>query len=103
MSSLNADSTNEEVWDSYDDNSSFEEDSSVAKARAFITAANILLRRRPLRSVVGSTDMQFDAKSVQDQLAYARQYVANNATSSTGTRPSRPAVVSWDLSRLRGC
>lgn len=100
MSTLNAESTNEEVWESYDDNASFEEDSSPAKARAFITASNILLRRRPARSVVGGTDIQFDAKAVIDQLAYCRTWLANNATS--GTLPSRPSVVHWDMSRVRG-
>ena len=101
MSDLNAQSTNEEVWESYDDNVSYEEDSSASKCRAFITAANILLRRRPARSVVGGADIQFDSKAVSDQLAYARSWLANNPGTSAAL-PSRPAVIHWNLSNVRG-
>lgn len=100
MSDLNSQSTNEEVWESYDDNVSYEEDQSVTKCRAFITAANILLRRRPDRTVIGGTDIQFNAKAISDQLAFARHWVANNA--ANGTRQSRPSVVHWDISNPRG-
>ena len=43
MATLNASSTDAEVWAAYDENASYQEDDSTAKALAFITAGRILL------------------------------------------------------------
>lgn len=98
MSSLDSQSTNAEVWSSYDDSASYEEDQSIGKCRAFITAANILLRRRPSLSTVDGNTQAFDPKPIQDALKVARAWIAANDT----RRSSRPSAVSWDTSRVRG-
>jgi hypothetical protein len=48
MATLSSNSTDAEVWAAYDDNASYEEDGSRAKALAFVTACGILRRRLPL-------------------------------------------------------
>lgn len=80
MSTLTSASTDEEVWASYDDNASYEEDSDVAKARAFITACRILLRRLPKRQRTGSdnAEIEFDPGRISNEMEEARQWVANN-------------------------
>ena len=45
MATVDSTSTDAEVKAAYDDNASYLEDRSVAKARAFVTAGRILLRR----------------------------------------------------------
>ena len=45
MATINGDSTTAEVRKAYDDNASYFEDDSVSKARAFVTACSILIRR----------------------------------------------------------
>ena len=53
MSTLSSSSTLQEVLDAYVDNASYEEDSDVAKAKAFITACRILNEQRPLETSHG--------------------------------------------------
>jgi hypothetical protein len=48
MATLSSNSTDAEVWAAYDDNASYEEDASRAKALSFVTACRILRRRLPL-------------------------------------------------------
>jgi hypothetical protein len=48
MATLSSNSTDAEVWAAYDDNASYEEDASRAKALAFVTVGRILRRRIPL-------------------------------------------------------
>ena len=48
MATLSSNATDAAVWAAYDDNASFEEDASRAKALAFVTACRILRRRLPL-------------------------------------------------------
>lgn len=100
MSSLDSQSTNAEVWSSYDDNASYEEDQSAPKCRAFITAATILLRRRPSESIVDGNKQAFDSDVIENALERARSWAAANDTRTV--RASRPAAVHWDISRVRG-
>ncbi len=100
MSSLDSQSTNAEVWSSYDDNASYEEDQNIAKCRAFITAATILLRRRPSESIVDGNKQAFDASVIESALERARSWAAANDDRTV--RASRPSSMLWDLSRMRG-
>jgi hypothetical protein len=84
MSALSSASTDQQVWDSYDDNASYEEDSSVTKAQAFITACRLLLRRRPTRISADGTSADFEAGAIQQALEDARGWLATNNTSSNG-------------------
>jgi hypothetical protein len=82
MSSLSSSSTDQQVWDAYDDNASYEEDASVTKAKAFITACRILLRRRPAR--ISAEGVSTDFVSVENAMNDAREWVALNNTTSNG-------------------
>lgn len=87
MSALSSSSTDAEVWEAYDDNASFEEDSSPTKAAAFITACRILLRRRPQMTNVDNTQVAFEAGRISDELKQARNWLASNrASSGSGVR-----------------
>lgn len=78
MSTLSSASTDQEVWDAYDDNASFEEDQSASKAAAFVTACRILLRRRPVSISVDGLTTNFDAASVKSDMDRAQKYLAAN-------------------------
>lgn len=68
MATLNSSSTDAEVWAAYDDNASYEEDGSRAKALAFLTACRILRRRLPIS---GSRDGQSISRESLDAEAQA--------------------------------
>jgi hypothetical protein len=74
MSTLSSASTDAQLWASYDTNVSYEEDQSVAKAQAFITAAGMILRRRPQQMGVGGQSISFE--SIRDELKHARRWLA---------------------------
>jgi len=83
--SLTSDSTDAQVWAAYDDNASYEEDGSRAKALAFITACRIILRRRP--SSMSRSDANFSFESVSSEMTMARKWlIANPDTSSASGR-----------------
>tara|TARA_Y100001963_G_C6767203_1_gene442967 strand:- start:1467 stop:1760 length:294 start_codon:yes stop_codon:yes gene_type:complete len=82
---LNSKSTDQQVWDAFDDNAAYEELDSVANAKSFITACLILLRRRPKRvRTDGVSELEFDADSIKDELQQARRWVS--ARDTTGNR-----------------
>lgn len=87
MSTLTSASTDAQVWAAYDDNASYEEDSSRTEALAFITACRILLRRRPKVARRGGVNVEFDAATIRDELATARAWLnLHPATTTTRTR-----------------
>lgn len=86
MSTLTSSSTRAEINAAYLDSASYEEDGSVIKAKAFITACRFLLLPKitPSRSA-GPGDggeVEFDLEAVKAQLESAQQYVAANDSSS---------------------
>lgn len=85
MSTLSSTSTDAQVWSAYDDNASFEEDQDTGKARAFITACVILLRRRPSQTMVDGQSVSL--VDVRSELTRARKWLALNRTDGgAGTR-----------------
>ena len=76
MSTLSSSSTNDEVWNAYDDNASFEEDASLSKAKAFVTACRILLRRQPQRFAVDGQMGEFNASEISAEMQRAQVYIA---------------------------
>lgn len=84
MSTLNSASTDQQVWDSFDDNASFEEDSSATKAAAFVTACRILLRRRPQSTSVDGTTVAFDPGAIEKELMRAQKWLAANRSNAAG-------------------
>ena len=95
MSSLSSSSTDQAVWDSYDDNASYEEDSSTTKAAAFITACRILLQRRPKRSSLGGrqqgTEFEFDPGTYEREIDDARKW--RDKELLTSATPGVPGVI----------
>lgn len=89
MSTLDSTSTLAEVQAAYDDNASYEEEGSLAKAAAFVTACRIL-RRRILRvSQQGSTRAEIDPATLQVELQAAQRWIAANSANAAaggGTR-----------------
>lgn len=86
MSTLTGTSTEAQCWATYDDNASYEEDSSVTKARAFITACRILIRRRP--TAIGRGERSTSLESLREELKAAQSWLetATAAASSSGGR-----------------
>jgi hypothetical protein len=83
--SLSSTSTDAQVWAAFDDNASFEEDHSTAKATSFVTACRILLRRRPISIATDGTQVQFDAAVIDRELQRARTWLQANSA-ATGPR-----------------
>lgn len=95
MSTLSRTSTDQEVWESFDDNASYEEDASPAKAAAFITACRILMRRRPQSSNTDGTMITFE--TISGLYEEARKWLAANRTNGAGAG----GVRHLDLSGVR--
>lgn len=74
-SSLTSSSTDAQVEAAYDDNASYAEDLSPTKAKAFVTAVRILLRRLASGMSKGSNSLNYDRGLLQKQLAEAQEWV----------------------------
>ncbi len=86
MSSLSSASSFAEIRAAFDDNASYEEDDSVTKARAFVTACKLLLRRTPKRASVGRDghELELDPAIIKEMMADAQEWVAANEVDSDG-------------------
>lgn len=90
---LSSASTDQEVWDEYDDCSSYEELADRSKCLRFITACRIILRRRPMRAKQKDREYEFD--TISKEMESARRWLsANPATSATGSGKTRFADFS---------
>lgn len=79
-STLLSSSTDAEVWASYDDNASYQEDASRTKALAFITACRFLRRRLPISAARdGQTTTR---ESLGEEVAQANAWLSANPGSS---------------------
>lgn len=92
MSTLSSSSTLAEVQAAYDDNASYLEDDSVVKAKAFVTAVRILLRRTPSRAEKGSNAQGWNHESLRKELEEARDWLEDE---------NRPDVTYGDVRDLR--
>lgn len=82
---LDSTSTLVEIEAAYDDSASYEEDRSVAKCRAFITAVRLLLRRYRRKIQRGSgTAIENDVAPLKAELQRAQTWLAQHDTSATG-------------------
>lgn len=75
MSTLSGSSTLAQVETSFDDNASYLEDNSIAKAAALITAGRILLRRLPSSSAKGSNALTFRLDLIRSEIQTAVEYL----------------------------
>ncbi len=93
MATLDDTSTDDEVRAALDANASYEEDRSVAKCRAYITAIRIRINRIPRASHDGKTDrsVEFDLKTLREEQKDARRWLAANRGLAGGSRRNRYA------------
>lgn len=89
MSTLSSSSTIAQIKASYDDNASYEEDASVSKAKAFITACRLLIRQTPTELAKASGRVQIDVKLIQEEMNEARDFVSSYDTSDSSGADTR--------------
>ena len=70
VSTISSASTDAEVQAAYDDNASYVEDNSVDKAKAFITACRLLIRRIPTSIAVSGRSATRDSLKSEIDEAY---------------------------------
>ena len=87
MSTITSSSTIEDINAAFLDNVSYQEDGSVAKCRAFITAALALLIHRPKFIGNGPQQIAFDPVQLRKEIETARQWQANSI--AAGNRNTR--------------
>lgn len=94
MSTITASSTLEELRQEYVANASYEEDNSVAKCKAFITAARALLVMLPATATGfgGEAMVQFQVGLTEKALESAKMWLHSRATGH---------VIHADFSNLR--
>lgn len=88
-------STRADVLAAYADNSAYEENESVAEAKAFATACRLLLSprfsvKRTSHGGGSGEEVELDLNIIQKQLDDARQWVAANAPAANGTGVIHP-------------
>jgi hypothetical protein len=101
MSSINSSSTLVEVENAYDDNASYAEDGSVAKAKAFITACRLLIRRLPAEASSRESHLRLSPDLIRKEMEAAQAYVAANDTGTSGSGSSGPAVTVVSFENFR--
>lgn len=88
---VNSSSSTAQVRDAYDDNASYAEDNDLQKARRFITACRILLRRTSTNSVKGSNQVTLRVDLLQDELERAQEWLeARDPDQRLGPRIVKP-------------
>lgn len=102
MSTLSSSSSYSEIRAAYLDNASYEEDSSPAKARVFITACRMLLLLLSTSSQdhAGGARREFDVDQIRREQERAQNWLANNNTAS-GTLAAGGNVRHADLRGFR--
>lgn len=84
MGTLSSSSSFAEIRAAFDDNASYEEDGSVIKAKAFVTACRMLLRRMPKRASVGGGggagghELETDPAVIKEMMTDAQEWIAAN-------------------------
>ena len=98
MSVLSGTSSLTEVQREYDDCASYAEDVDLGKARRFVTACRILLRRSATDMIKGSNQARFRVDLLQVELLTAQRWLeARDPDANAGPAATRP-----DLRRFRG-
>jgi hypothetical protein len=98
---IDSSSTLEEVKASYIDNASYEEDGSVVKCRAFITACRILVLKMPRSAGKGDASSVFSTDLVQQELDNARKWLTANGGTVTPRNGGGGDVRHFDMRGFR--
>lgn len=89
MSTLSSSSTLAEIQAAYDDNASYVEDDSTAKAQVFVTACRLLLRQTPKVAVHGGRggrEIQLSPELIRDEMRDAQQWLSQKSTAGRAKR-----------------
>lgn len=86
MSTLSSASSLTAITNAVMDNMSFEEDGSLAKARAFVTAANLWLLKNAGSSSRDGNSLTLNVAQIQAMVEQARAYVAQSAAAGGGVK-----------------
>lgn len=78
--------TIDEIYDDLLDNADFEEVASLAKAKAFVTAATRFLILSPQAQSDQGSSMTLNASQIENLLIRAREFVAKNQTGRGAVR-----------------
>jgi hypothetical protein len=100
MSTLTSASTDTEVESAYDDNASYAEDNSLAKARAFVTACRLLIRRVPGQLGTSGHARTFDMELLQNEMTTAQEWITTHAGAS-GESDAGPRCTRVDFRDFR--
>lgn len=84
---LTSNSTLAEVQAAYDDNASYAEENSTAKARSFITACRILIRRTMNRFDTRETSIELNVELLQKELTGAQEWLEGRDPDAGGGGP----------------
>lgn len=76
MSTLDSSSTLAEIQAAYADNASYAEDSSVSKAKGFITACRLLILKLPKSSAAGHVSTTLSPELLRDEIKDAQSWLA---------------------------
>lgn len=96
MSTLTSASTLAQIEAAYDDNASWFEDKSVAKAKAFVTATRMLLRRIYSGQTKGANSLSFRIDLLQKELDEAMDFVRkHDSTFLTGPRVTQASFFNF--------
>lgn len=91
MASVTSSSTVAEIEAAYIDNGSYVEDASVAKCRAFITAARALMIRLPSTATKGANTLSFNLENIKEELKAAQSWL--EARDTSGADLPGPAIT----------
>ncbi len=97
MSSLSSSSTLTEIEAAYADNASYEEDESLTKCAAFITACRLLLMKLPKKARQDSRELEMDLERISGEIVAAQAWRRANA----GVAAGGSGVKHLDFSNFR--
>ena len=86
--SLDSSSTLAEIKAAYDDNLDYDTAASTTKAKAFVQAARMLLRRMAQEITHGGRGVVDDYRKIEGELAKAESWWRNNDSAATGSTPA---------------
>lgn len=99
MSSISATSSLADVEAAYDNNASYAEDNDPAKAKAFLTACRMLLRRYPRIIGSGQQHTQLNTDLIQSEIDTAQRWLEANDTATP--RAGGPRVTRASFENFR--
>jgi hypothetical protein len=102
MSYVNSSSSLAQVQAAYDDNASYDVERDPAKARAFITAARILVNRIPRETSTPQAQLRTAIDLINEQIKSATDWLAANDTAGSATNVNGPACKRLDFRNSRG-